>query len=244
MKKKKRRKDKPNQENRFYTKIETNSKTSIYNFSSNEVDAHVILELNVDDLFKKISTATKETTITISKETGEVKLNVVMRKKGGTPTSGSINVEVLPRFPSIPEKYFELDRNNSDFYGLASDDFSQACNNIVKQKSGDLYIAFFKNGYVLFFSRMKNGDVDQLSPIATAGTTIYDKEVEELKKLLDSKKGSRSKCIEHVIAEGISKKFSGIGKLANGNVSVYVKRNECQYYITSDEFSVTTYIGM
>jgi hypothetical protein len=244
-KKVKSKKKKNSRQGSLFSKINANDFHTLWSFDGKgKIDYIISMWVNVEAFYKKISSATKDSVIHIVKHKCDSKVHISLTTNGALTTSGVLNFTIESTLPDIPDSYFDMSTRSATQIITPSPSFSVAYTNVNKQKvneNSDMYMYFFKEGFIVMLFRNNKGEIDQFSPVASNVTSLDSKKVDELISKISDKDRSKY-CIEHILVSDIAKNFNKVAKRANGTISWYVNQAFLKYHIIANELELSTYI--
>lgn len=244
-KKVKSKKKKNSRQGSLFSKINANDFHTLWSFDGKgKIDYIISMWVNVEAFYKKISSATKDSVIHIVKHKCDSKVQISLTTNGALTTAGVLNFTIESTLPDIPDSYFDMSTRSATQIITPSQAFSVAYTNVNKQKvneNSDMYMYFFKEGFIVMLFRNNKGEIDQFSPVASNVTILDNKKVEELISKISDKDRAKH-CIEHILVSDIAKNFNKVAKRANGTISWYVNQAFLKYHIIANELELSTYI--
>lgn len=244
-KKVKSKKKKNSRQGSLFSKINANDFHTLWSFDGKgKIDYIISMWVNVEAFYKKISSATKDSVIHIVKHKCDSKVQISLTTNGALTTAGVLNFTIESTLPDIPDSYFDMSTRSATQIITPSQAFSVAYTNVNKQKvneNSDMYMYFFKEGFIVMLFRNNKGEIDQFSPVASNVTSLDSKKVEELISKISDKDRAKH-CIEHILVSDIAKNFNKVAKRANGTISWYVNQAFLKYHIIANELELSTYI--
>lgn len=244
-KKVKSKKKKNSRQGSLFSKINANDFHTLWSFDGKgKIDYIISMWVNVEAFYKKISSATKDSVIHIVKHKCDSKVQISLTTNGALTTAGVLNFTIESTLPDIPDSYFDMSTRSATQIITPSQAFSVAYTNVNKQKvneNSDMYMYFFKEGFIVMLFRNNKGEIDQFSPVASNVTSLDSKKVEELISKISDRDRAKH-CIEHILVSDIAKNFNKVAKRANGTISWYVNQAFLKYHIIANELELSTYI--